>query len=112
MAAALALSATGNAALGWAWVEARVANAAALAERDEARRMASACSDATADLRELADRRAAEARKAQAAARTAAIAREQMAQTILSTPAAIAGNDCGSARVRVDRWLAERGQAQ
>ncbi|WP_177225418.1 hypothetical protein [Variovorax sp. OK605] len=67
--------------------------------------MASACSDATDDLRELADRRAVEAKKAQAIARDAANGRQQTAHTILSTPAAVPGDACASAQVRVDAWL-------
>src|SRR5437868_8889144 len=70
--------------------------------------LASVCSDATDDLRDLADQRAVIARKAQANAREQAAAREQLAQMILSTPAVLVGDDCGSARVRVDRWRVER----
>lgn len=112
LAGAIALSVAANAALGWAWIGTRHELAKAVSERDATRALASACSDATDDLRNLADERAATARKAQASARGAAAAREELAHTILSTPAALAGDDCGSARVRVDRWLIERGEAQ
>lgn len=105
---ALALSMAGNAALGWAWLGARDQVAIATIERDDARAAASACSDATEALRELADKRGAEAKRAQARAREAASRREGRAQQILSTPAAVPGDDCGSARVRVDRWLKGR----
>jgi hypothetical protein len=104
----LALSIAGNAALGWAWLGARDKVATTTTERDNARAAASACSDATEALRELADKRGVEAKRAQAAARQAASQREGRAQQILSTPAALPGDDCGSARVRVDGWLKGR----
>jgi len=107
---ALGLSVAGNAALGWAWVGALEKAATTVVERDNARSAASACSDATEDLRDLADKRGVEAKKAQAAARSAAIGRQQTANTILSTPAAVPGNACASAQVRVDAWL--RGRVQ
>lgn len=104
----LALSIAGNAALGWAWLGARDRAAVAITERDDARAAATACSDATEALRDLADKRGEEAKRAQAAARQAAGQRESRAQQILSTPAAVPGDDCGSARVRVDGWLKGR----
>lgn len=107
---ALGLSVAGNAALGWAWIGAREKAATSVLQRDDARAAASACSDATEDLRELADKRSAEAKKAQVEARSAATARQQAANTILSTPAAVPGDACASAQVRVDAWL--RGRVQ
>ncbi len=104
----LALSVAGNAALGWAWLGARDGVSIATVERDDARAAASACSDATEALRELADKRAAKAKQAQDDARQAAGRRQGRAQEILSTPAAMPGDDCGSARVRVDGWLKGR----
>lgn len=104
----LTLSIAGNAALGWAWLGARDQVAATVTERDNARAAASACSDATEALRELADKRAEEAKRARAAARAVAGRHEGRAQQILSTPAALPGDDCGSARVRVDGWLKGR----
>ncbi|MGJ7557062.1 hypothetical protein ACSFBI_23985 [Variovorax sp. RB3P1] len=106
----LGLSVAGNAALGWAWVGARETAATTTLQRDDARAVASACSDATDDLRELAEKRSAEAKKAHAIARDAATARQQTAQMILSTPAAVPGDVCASAQVRVDTWL--RGRVQ
>jgi hypothetical protein len=108
LAVLLALSMSGNAALGWAWLDARDALAVSTTERDNARGAASACSDATDDLRDQADRRAAEARTAQAKARAVAARHEQLAQAILATPAAVPGDDCGSTRVRIDAWLQGR----
>lgn len=108
LALALALSIASNGALGWAWLGARDQVATTTTERDNARAAASACSDATEALRELADKRGAEAARAQVEARKAAGHREGRAQQILSTPAALPGDDCGSARVRVDGWLKGR----
>jgi len=107
---AFGLSVAGNAALSWAWVGAHERTATTAVERDNARAAASACSDATDDLRELADKRGAEAKKAQAVARSAATGRQQTANTMLSTPAAVPGDACASAQVRVDAWLRGRGQ--
>jgi hypothetical protein len=107
---ALGLSVAGNAALGWAWVGAREKAATSVLQRDDARAAASACSDATDDLRDLADKRAAEANKAQAAARSVALDHQARAQTILATPAAVPGDACASAQLRINGWL--RGRAQ
>lgn len=78
------------------------------AERDDARGAASICSDATDDLRALADQRAAAAAPVQAQAQQAAQQRQVVAQQILATPAAVAGDDCRSAQARVDAWLQGR----
>lgn len=102
---ALLISLASNAALGWAWLGARDDVTALTGQRDEARADASACSDATEALREQADKRAAEAKKATAAARTAAADKQSRAQAILSTPPSVPGNDCASARDRADDWL-------
>lgn len=107
---ALGISVAGNAALGWAWVGARERAATSILQRDDARAAASACSDATEDLRDLADKRAAEAKRAQALARIAATEHQQAANTILSTPPAVPGDACASAQVRIDGWL--RGRAR
>lgn len=105
---ALGLSVACNAALGWAWVGAREKVATTVVERDNARSAATACSDATDDLRDLAEKRGAEAKRAQAVARSAATGRQQAAHTILSTPPAVPGDACASAQVRVDAWLKGR----
>lgn len=41
-------------------------------------------------------------------ARVAALVAEHRADYQLITPPAIAGDDCGSARIRIDKWLEER----
>jgi len=106
---ALGISLAGNAALGWAWVGAREKAATSVLQRDDARAAATACSDATEDLRDLADKRAAEAKKAQALARSLALDHQARAQTILATPAAMPGDACASAQARIEDWL--RGRA-
>ncbi|QRF56559.1 hypothetical protein [Variovorax paradoxus] len=108
--AALCISLAGNAALGWAWVGALERAATSVLQRDDARAAASACSDATEDLRDLADKRGAEVKNAQAVARADAGGRQQAAHTILSTPPAVPGDACASAQVRVDGWLKGRAQ--
>lgn len=108
LAGLLLASLLGNAALGWAWIGARDSRAKAISERDTAQQLALECSRQTERLAALGDLRAAAAKKAQAAARTAALERGQLALSILSTPPAIPGDDCGSARVRINAWLTQR----
>jgi hypothetical protein len=108
VAVLLAASVLGNVALGFAWNNARDELADVRNARDQARGVASACSDATDDLRDLADEREAKARKVQDVARRTALAHEALAQQILSTPVAVPGDACASARVRIDRWLEGR----
>lgn len=112
---AAGLSIALNAALGWAYLGQRDKTATARSEvaamereRDGARAAASACSDAVEDLRILADERAAEAKAARAAAATKAKGHNQKADSILSTPPAVPGDDCRSAQVRVADWLKGR----
>lgn len=107
-AIALMVSMLANAALGWAWLQARDAAATILVQRDDARSAASACSDATEALRELADAKALEAKRAQGRARAVAAQHARIAQDILATPAADPGDDCRSARIRIDAWLLRR----
>ena len=111
----LVLSVALNAALGWAYLGQRDKTTAAQTalrdmqgQRDGAREAASACSDAVDDLRSLADQRAKEADAARAQARKAAAGRNARADAILSAPPAVPGDDCASARVRVDQWLKGR----
>lgn len=58
----LGLSVAGNAAFGWAWIDAREKAVTSTLQRDDAHAAATACSDATEDLREMADKRGAEAK--------------------------------------------------
>lgn len=111
----LALSLALNAALGWAYLgqrdkttKAETAVTAMEQQRDGARAAASACSDAVEDLRTVADQRAAEAKAARAEAAAKARGHNKKADAILSTPAAVPGDDCRSAQVRVADWIKGR----
>lgn len=97
-----------NLALGGLWLHARDVATSTTVQRDAARADASACSDATEDLRVQADKRAAAAKPLRAAARDQATAREARADAILSAPPAVPGDDYASARARVDAWLKGR----
>lgn len=107
LAIALAISLSGNAGLSYLYLDKRDEAVQATGERDQARGAASACSDATEDLRNLADKRAKEAKTARAAAATAAKDRDQKADEIMSTPASDT-DDCKAAQHRVDNWLKGR----
>ncbi len=104
IAVALAISLASNASLSWAWLHARDAATELRGQRDKARADASACSDATDDLADLANKRAAAAKTAQAAAARKARAHEELAQTVLATPPPVPGDICASAQARVDKW--------
>lgn len=113
--AVAALSLLGNAWQSWAYLHLRdeltLAQQAVKAmerERDTARGEAADCSDAVDDLRDLADQRAKEASTARATAAAQAHAAAQRADRILAAPAAVPGNDCASAQVRVEHWLQTR----
>jgi len=116
-AAVAVLALAGNAGQAWLYIGlrdeltlAKSETGAREKERDTARQAASACSDAVDDLRTLADRRASEAATARATAATQARAAAQRADAILVAPAAVPGNDCASAQVRVQSWLQGRVQ--
>ncbi|MEI5604392.1 hypothetical protein, partial [Streptomyces brasiliscabiei] len=67
-------------------------------QRDGARDLAAACSDAVDDLRELADRRKKEGEAARALAAARARTHEQRADEILAAPPAVPGDTCASAQ--------------
>lgn len=77
-------------------------------ELSQAQAMVNACSDATDDLRELADKRELEAKGAREQANTAATEHEKKADAILAKPDPVPGNSCASAQLLVDDWLVER----
>lgn len=106
LALALVLSLAGNAVLGWAWQDARDAKQAAVRERDDAQALATACSDATDDLRELADKRAKDAAPARTAAKLQSGKLAKRADKTLSTPQA--GTACEGMQALGDEWLRER----
>ena len=77
-------------------------------QRDGARSLAAACSDAVDDLRELADKRKWEGEAARASAAAQARTHERRADEILAAPPAVPGDACASAQNRVDSWLQGR----
>ena len=116
-AAVLALLASllGNALLARAYLGQRDAATAARAsvgemtqQRDGARDLAAACSDAVDDLRDLADQRKREGDAARTSAAAQARTHEQRADEILAAPPAVPSDDCASAQHRVDNWLQGR----
>lgn len=111
----LLVSLAGNGLLGWAYLgerddatEARAAVSAKGQELAGVRGAAEACSGRVDELRTLADKRAQEAETARRAAGTRASAHNQRADAILAAPAAVPGDACASAQVRVDSWLQGR----
>lgn len=117
LALALLASLAANGLLGWACLgqrddatQARADLGAMEQQRDGARADARACSNATDDLRTLADQRASEAKAARAEAAAKAKSHNQKADAILATPPAVPGDDCKSAQVRVADWLKGRAQ--
>lgn len=113
--AALAVSLTANAALGWLWLGARDDAAASharvqavQAELGAALAVGQACSDGVARLQALAERREREAAQARRAAQAKARQHAVRADAVLSTPAAVRGDDCASAKARVQNWLKAR----
>ena len=108
IAIALAISLSGNAALGWAWLGSRDEIAAQGVQLDAAGKAATACSEATDKLLTLADKRLEEAKTARAAAAAAAKGRQQRADDILSAPPSVPGDDCKSAEYRATKWLRSR----
>lgn len=109
LAIALALSLLGNVAAGLLYVGERDRATRVTSERDQARSQASACSDATADLREQADKAFKENKDLRAAATAFNKTQQAKAGQILKTPPSVPGNDCASAGDRFDNWL--RGEA-
>lgn len=104
----LALSVAGNVALGRAWLSVRDDLAAATVQRDQARTDASACSDATDDLRELADKRQAAAAPARAAAATVARTLTKRSDATLAAAPTVPGDMCASLQALGDNWLQAR----
>ncbi|WFF79268.1 hypothetical protein [Delftia tsuruhatensis] len=116
-AAVLALLASliGNVLLARAYLGQRDAATSARAsvgemaqQRDGARDLAAACSDAVDDLRELADRRKKDGEAARTSAAALARKHEQRADQILAASPAVPGDACASAQHRVDIWLQGR----
>lgn len=97
-----------NAALGWAYLGQRDEAAAAVGERDQARGAATACSDATEELRRLADKSLKEGATARAASRDAAKKLASRADDELTRTPAVPGDACASAAQENREWLEKR----
>lgn len=108
LAIALALSIAGNAWLTHAYIGERDTRVTAENERKQARDAANTCSASVKALRERAEKAEKEGAVARAAAAASAAKSEARADKILSTPDAVPGNDCQSARAVVDDWLGSR----
>lgn len=104
----LCLSLLGNALLAKVWLGERDDRIEAGSQRDQARSAASVCSDATKALQEQAQQAKVENAAAVARAAASATARAKAAQVQLATPATRPGDDCGSARDRIDAWINNR----
>lgn len=108
----LAISLAGNAMLAKAWTSADRRATQVAEQRDQARASATACSDATESLRELAATRAAEAKKATAAANERARTAEERANRERSAPVtapeAPAAEACDLAQRQNAEWLINR----
>ena len=75
---------------------------------EDARATTNACSDATDDLRELADKRDLAAVGVRQQAITVASKHSAKADAILAKPSPVLDNHCESAQVLIDEWLRER----
>jgi hypothetical protein len=106
----LAISLAANAALGWAYLGQRDTATVATAETKQADGISKACTEGVKTLGVQASKRHAEgAPKVEAAAKQAEDAGKQ-AMEILTTPAAVPGDDCKSAQATVDAWWSRKVQ--
>lgn len=108
LAWSLGVSVVLNIVIGAAYLDQRDTAAQAIEQRDTAKREASACSDATAALQTLADKRKREATVARAAAAKSASTHNQRADTTLSRQPKDPANSCASLQALGDDWLAGR----
>jgi len=106
----LAISVAGNAFLGKAYLGQRDTAIVATTETKQADGVAKACTEGVKTLGVQAAKRHAEgAPKVEAAAQQAEEA-EKQAIEILTTPAAVHGDDCKSAQATVDAWWSRKAQ--
>jgi type II secretory pathway pseudopilin PulG len=108
LAGLLGLSLILSAGLGIGYLGQRDKATQALEQRDSARTAASACSDATEALRELADKRKVEAASARAAAAVKATTLDKRADATLSQQPIDPANSCASIQALGDDWLKGR----
>lgn len=108
LAGLLAISMIVNAALGVGYLGQRDKSTAVTEQRDAARSQATACSDATDDLRTLADKRKKEADSARAAAAATAKTHNQRADYTLGLQPKDPANSCASMQALADDWIKGR----
>lgn len=108
LAGLLALSVMINAGFGVAYLGQRDKTKEAIVQRDSARGDASACSDATEALRELADKRKVAAAPARAAAAKTAKDLNQRADYTLGLQPKMPNDMCASMQALGDEWLQRR----
>jgi uncharacterized protein HemX len=104
----LALSIAGNALLWHQVTKEHDARTAAETKFDTQVKETQACNDSVTRLEQEAKDRDAENTKLRQEAQNRRRAQEALAQQILSTPPAIPGDDCGSAKKRIADWLKGR----
>ena len=110
MAIILLISLAANAFVGRAYLAARDTATTAEHQRDQARSDATACSDATEDLRDLAVKRAKAAAPARAAAASAAQGLQARADYTLRLRPSNPADVCASMQALGDEWLQGRAQ--
>jgi hypothetical protein len=110
MCIALAASIGANVLLTHAYLGQRDDTAAAQAQANQANAAAAQCSTAVDALQETAQIRRQAADKARTEAKVLATTHAQRADQVLATPPSTPGDDCKSARDRVDAWWAARGK--
>lgn len=108
LAAALALSVAGNAALAWAWRAAHDDAVAIEQQRLFAQDAANSCSKSVQKLAGLGIERARRAGVARAAAAASAASGDRRADLILAAAPSVPGDDCKSAQAQISTWLAGR----
>ena len=104
----LILSMAANGLMGVAYLMARDRAAVVSTQLDDVRADARACSDATDDLRTLADKRKADADKARAAAAGKAATHEKRADYTLGLRPKHPTDMCASMQALGDEWLQGR----
>lgn len=108
LALLLSLSMTANTALGWLYLGQRDTATVATTETKQANGVAKACTEGVKTLGTQAAKRHVDgAPKVEAADKAAEEAGRQAFQ-ILTTPAAVPGDDCKSAQATVDAWWQQR----
>jgi hypothetical protein len=110
VAIVLAISVAANVFVGRAYLAERDTATTATHQRDQARSDATACSDATEDLRDLANKRAKAAAPARAAAASAAQGLQARADYTLRLRPKDPADMCASMQALGDEWLQGRAQ--